>query len=282
MNAARILARAALAGVLISATAANAGETPLDCSKAALRRARAAAGQAARHKDYKAAIAALAPLARACDDGDPVELGWVVSDLAVDYLKDGRLLECKQLVDEVLYPKSAIARSGNDKLTNALAHNGELCQKALVTQYGPFSSAPCPFAIDGAATHDSGNAAAVALPAELWPKEATAACLAVVDGRTASGQVVCPRVAVVARQKDGKLTRHALRTAGGGLGDTTFCCGYDTVAIGTRDGKPMVRIGASTVVRECSGGSAHSTLDEVLAWKGDVLTLVVDASGMVE
>ena len=80
MNRAKILVRAALASVLLSATAASAAETPPDCAKAALRKARAVAGQAARHKDYKAAIAALAPLVGACDDGDPVELGWVVSN----------------------------------------------------------------------------------------------------------------------------------------------------------------------------------------------------------
>jgi hypothetical protein len=94
--------------------------------------------------------------------------------------------------------------------------------------------------------------------------------------------VVCPRLALVVKGKDGKLTRRALKTERSGLTDETFCCGYDTVAVGIKDGTAMVRVGADTLVRECSGGTARTTIDEVLAWKGNVLTLIVDASNMVE
>jgi hypothetical protein len=271
MNWGRLAALAALLRI-----GGPARADPTDCSKTALRAARAVAGQAARRKDYKAAIATLAPLAGGCSDAgaDAVERGWLVSDLSVAYLKDGQLLECKKLVDDALYPKSDIARAGNDKLTSALAHNGELCDRARLAQYGPFSSTPCPFAVD--------DAAATSLPPALCPKEASAACLAIVGGRSAAGKVVCPRLALVTKQKDGTLTRRALRTDKSGLTDETFCCGYDSVAIAIKDGVPMVRLGANSAVRECSGGTAHSLLDEVLAWKGELLTVVVDASNLVE
>jgi hypothetical protein len=262
-------------------TAWARAEPPLDCSKAALRKARSVANQAARRTDYKAAIATLAPFRTTCDEADPVEHGWLLSDLAVDYLKDGQPVECKKLVDDALYPKSAVAQAGNDKLMSALAHNGELCGKALVAQYGPFDTTPCPFAIADAAKNDTGGMAATALPATLWPKGAEAACLAVVS-RQDSDKVVCPRLSLVVKAKDGKLTRRALKTNKSGLTAEMFCCGYDTVAVGIKDGTPMVRLGADTPVRECSGGTAHASLDEVLAWKGDILTVVLDASQMVE
>jgi hypothetical protein len=273
----------ALAALLMSGSPPRAGESPRDCSKAALRKARAVAAEAERRKDHKAAIAALAALAHACDEAEPVERGWLLSDLAVDYLKNGQLLECKKLVDEALDPKSDVARAGNDKLTSALAHNGELCEKALVAQHGSFTSTPCPLTIDDAARNDAGGVAATALPTALWPKGASAACLAVVGGAPHdSGKVVCPRLALVVKSEDGKVTRRSLRTSRSGLTDETFCCGYDTIAVGIKDGAPRVRVGADTLVRECSGGTAHATLDEILEWKGDMLTVIVNASNLVE
>jgi hypothetical protein len=266
----------ALAALVMSGWPASAAESSRDCSKPALRKARAAAAEAARRKDYKAAIAALSPLAAACDEADAVERGWLVSDLAVDYLKDGQLLECKKLIDQALFPKSDIASASNDKLSSALAHNGELCEEAFAAQYGPFSSAPCPLTVDDATKNEAGGVAAVALPQSLWPKGASAACLAVVAG---AGK--CPRVIVVVQRSDGKLNRRTLKAELSGLSDETFCCGYDTIAIGIKNATPMVRLGADTVVRECSGGTAHSTLDEVLAWRRDLLSLVVDASTLV-
>lgn len=268
--------------LLVGAAAVTAEETAPDCSKPALRKARASATQAARRKDYKAAIALLAPLAEACGDGDAVERGWLISDLSVDYLKNGQLLECTKLVDEALYPKSDIARSGNDKLTSALEHNGQLCEQARADQYGPFSSTPCPFEIDDAVANDQGGHAATELPAALRPKGASVACLAVVGGKRNSGHVECPRLVLVVRQADGKLQRRPLRLDGSGVDDPTFCCGYDAVAVSFKNGAPMVRLGADTVIRECSGGTARSMLDEILSWKGDALSVVVEASHMVE
>src|SRR4051794_2912568 len=124
MSSWRAVIGGAVMALLMSAAAAEP-PTP-DCAKPVLRKARGAAGEAVRRKDYNGAIALLLPLATACEAADPVERGWVVSDLAVAYLKAGQLVECKKLVDDALYPKSDIARSGNDKLTSALAHNGEL------------------------------------------------------------------------------------------------------------------------------------------------------------
>lgn len=266
----------ALLVLLTSGWSASAAESARDCSKAALRKARAAAAEAARRKDYKAAIAVLSPLGSACGEADAVERGWLASDLAVDYLKDGQLLECRKLLDNVLHPKSDIAAAGNDKVLGALAHNQDLCESAFAEQYGPFSSASCPLTVEDAAKNEAGGVAAVALPQALWPKGAGAACLAVVRGGRK-----CPRVMLVVQRSDGKLKRSALKTEKSGLSDETFCCGYDTIAVGIKNATPMVRLGADTLVRECSGGTAQSTLDEVLAWKGDLLSLVVDASNMV-
>ena len=72
---------------------AQAGPTH-DCSKAAARKLRKDADQAAGAKDPARAIALLEPFLRDCsDDKDPVERAWVASDLAVDYEKTGQFLE---------------------------------------------------------------------------------------------------------------------------------------------------------------------------------------------
>jgi hypothetical protein len=130
---------------------------------------------------------------------------------------------------------------------------------------------------------DNGGKAATDLPTALWPKGASAACLALVGGHANyqhDGNVVCPHVALVV-QRNGKITRRALQADDSGLIDEQFCCGYDTVAVGIKDGAAMVRVGADVGVTDCNGGPGHATLDEVLKWKGDVLTVVVDASSKV-
>ena len=97
-----------------------------DCSKAAARKLRKEADQAASAKDPAKAIALLEPHLRECsDDKDPVERGWVASDLGADYEKTGQFVECQKLLGPLTYPRSAVQQSGDDKLIRAIAYNLE-------------------------------------------------------------------------------------------------------------------------------------------------------------
>jgi hypothetical protein len=259
-----------------------------DCSKGAMRKARAAADKAVRGKDYKAAIATLETFRNQCADVelDPVASAWLIGDLAVAYWKAGQYLECRKLMELETFPKSDVAQGGNDKLMSALDYNLEQCSKAFDAEYATLAANPCPLAIDDAV-------ASAALPAALVPKGATAACMALVPGPAAPAaahagsddddddDVVCPRLAVVSKGSSGKLVRRPLGAADQSLADPTFCCGLNQVAVGVKDGKALVRIGADTWARECHGGTATSTLDTIFEWKGSALTPVVDASNVV-
>src|SRR5262249_38056017 len=141
----------------------------------------------------------------ACDDTkDPVESAWLAGDLAVAYWKDGQLVECRHLMEPLVFPKSDIARSGSEKVLNALQYNLDQCEKEFDLRYAALKDDACPLKIDDAVT-------AVALPAALAPRGASAACLALVPGTPAAGaaagakpkddddsgdlpEVVCPRL----------------------------------------------------------------------------------------
>jgi hypothetical protein len=258
------------------------------CTKTAMRKARGVADKAMKAKVYKKAIAALEPF-RSCDDTkDPVESAWLAGDLAVAYWKDGQLVECRHLMEPLVYPKSDIARNGNDKIMNALQYNLDQCEKEFDAQYSALKSDACALTIDDAVT-------AVALPAALAPKGAAAACLALVPGTPAGGananpkddddsglpEVVCPRLAVISKGKGAKLDRQLLGGADDQLAEQDFCCGLNRLAVGVKDGKTLIRIGANEWTRECHGGTATMSLDSIIEWKGTTLTGVVDASNLL-
>jgi len=278
----------AVAWVLI--VGAGVAHAKNECSKASMRKARAAADKSARAKDYAKAIATLEAARKACDGASPdaVEEAWLVGDLAVAYWKSGNLLACRQLMEEETFPKSDASRAGNDKLMGALEYNLEQCEKAFDAQYAALKSDACPLTIDDAA-------AAAALPASLFPKGATAACVAIVPDPTppaapaaaagddvdADSDVSCPRLAVVSKGKGGKIDRKLLGAGDSNLVDFNFCCGLNTIAVGIQNGKALIRVGADTWVRECHGGTATTSLDAIFEWKGNALTTVVDASTIV-
>jgi hypothetical protein len=260
----------------------------VDCSKTAKRKARAAADKAMKAKDYKAAIATLEPLAHCNDtDQEAIESAWLQGDLAVAYDKNGQYVECKRLVEPLVFPKSDVARQANDKLLGALQYNLDHCQKQFDAQYASIKGDACPLKLDDAV-------AAASLPAALVPKPAGAgpACVALLPGAASAAkkddskqdddglaEVVCPQVAVVWKAK-GKLERQALAVDAGALGDD-FCCGMTRIAVGSKDGKALVRISSPEWVRECHGGTATMSLDTIFEWKGSALSVVSDASNLL-
>jgi hypothetical protein len=262
--------RALTIAIVLCGSIAGA-EAPRDCSKAAMRKARNAADKAMRAKDYKTAIAALAPLQAACDDTrDIVESAYLAGDLAVAYEKDGQPLECEKLMAPWSHPTSGLQDAGNDKLVAAIEYNLEHCAKDLDAQYAAVKRDACALTIDGAV-------AAAALPPALAPKGATAACIALVPGAKGNAgddDVACPEVAVVSKGKGAKLTRRAL---GGDTGlEPSFCCNLSSIAVGAMGGKTLVRMKGEG--RECSGGTGDEASDYIFEWKGGALAIVVDAS----
>jgi len=65
--------------------------TKADCSKPAVRKARAEADKAVRAKEYPKAIALLEPVVRGCEtEMSPTEHAWLAGDLAVAYDRNGQ------------------------------------------------------------------------------------------------------------------------------------------------------------------------------------------------
>jgi len=243
--------------------------TPADCTKAALRKARAAAAAAARAHDAKGAIAILEPVLRGCGDArDATERGWLASDLAAVYADDGQPLRCVQLMAPLSHPKSDVHDAGSDKLVKAIDYNLDRCAKALDGQYAAIKSGGCAFKVDGAI-------AAAAVPPALVPKGATAACVALVRGRRPAmadaDDVVCPKVALV--WSGGKTD---LAADASPLTDDSVCCNLSSIAVGTMAGKTLVRVRGNG--RDCAGGTADTATDVFYDWTGPALTTAVDAS----
>ena len=260
--------------------AADAGPAR-DCSKAAARKLRKDADQAASAKDHARAIALLEPFLRACsDDKEPVERGWVASDLAVDYEKTGQFVECQKLLGPLTYPRSAVQHSGDDKLIRAIAHNLDRCSKGLETRYAAVKTGGCTLPLSRAI-------ATAAAPAALVPRGASAACVVLVRGKPAAKgsdddpearDVVCPRVVLAWKGAKAGLEYQDLSGSdpGGALGDDSVCCNLTSIATGTVGGKTLVRVRGHG--RDCSGGTADSASDVFYEWNGKALSPAFDAS----
>lgn len=260
-----------------------AAATKVDCTTTAKRKARGIADKAVKAKDYKLAIATLEPYSQSCSaSGDEAtETAWLVGDLSVAYLLAADYIRCKGVLEPLIYPKSDVSRSGSDKLTSALQFNFDQCEKKFDAQYTALKSDKCPFTIDSA------NGSALA-PASLVPRGATAACVALVssDDKPAPKKaddddlapVSCPAVALVSKGAGGKLTKRVLGKLDG---DDTFCCGYNKIAVGIKDGQSLIRVGADTWVRECHGGTATTSLDTIYELKNNALEVIVDASNVL-
>ena len=245
--------------IVLVGSIAHAGAP--DCSKAALRKARAAADKSMRAKDYKAAIATLLPVSQACGgDADKIEQAWLDGDLAVAYEKDGQPLECEKLMAPWSHPSSGLQDGGNDKLAAAIDYNLDHCAKDFDAQYTALKADACALTIAGAS-------ASVAAPLALAPKGATAACVALVPGDT------CPDVALY--WKKGAKVSHSV-IDNDATHDPSFCCNLSAIAIGSLNGKTLVRVKGGG--RECSGATADVDNDFILEWKGKTLDTVLDAS----
>jgi hypothetical protein len=260
--------------------AADAGPAR-DCSKAAARKLRKEADQAASAKDSAKAIALLEPYLRECsDDKDPVERGWVASDLAADYETTGQFVECQKLLGPLTYPRSAVQHSGDDKLIRAIAHNLDRCSKGLETRYAAVKTTPCTLPLSRAI-------ATAAAPAALVPRGASAACVVLVRGKPAakgsdddpeSRDVTCPRVVLASKGAKAGLDYQDLSGSdpGGALGDDSVCCNLTSIAAGTVGSKTLVRVRGHG--RDCSGGTADSASDAFYEWNGKGLSAAFDAS----
>jgi hypothetical protein len=260
--------------------AADAGPAR-DCSKAAARKLRKEADQAADAKDPAKAIALLEPYLRACsDDKDPVERGWVANDLAADYEKTGQFVECQKLLGPLTYPRSAVQHSGDDKLIHAITHNLDRCSKGFETKYAAIKPGGCTLPLGRAI-------ATAAAPASLVPRGASAACVVLVRGKPAakaadddpeSHDVTCPRVVLASKGAKADLDYQDLSGSdpGGALGDDSVCCNLTSIAAGTVSGKTLVRVRGHG--RDCSGGTADSASDAFYEWNGKGLSPAFDAS----
>lgn len=252
-----------------------------DCSKAAARKLRKDADQAAGARDYPRAIALLEPFLRECsDDKEPVDRGWVASDLAVDYEKAGQFVECQKLLGPLTYPRSAVQQSGDDKLIRAISHNLDRCSKGLDARYAAVKTGGCTLPLGRAI-------ATAAAPAALVPKGASAACVALVRGKPAakgadddpeSRDVACPRVVLASKGAKADLDYQDLSGSdpGGALGDDSVCCNLTSIAAGTVGGKTLVRVRGHG--RDCSGGTADSASDAFYEWNGKGLAPAFAAS----
>lgn len=252
----------------------------LDCSTAAKRKARGVADKAVKAKDYKLAIATLAPYASTCSSSgdEAIETAWLRGDLAVAYELSGDYVACKAMMEPLVFPKSDVSRNGSDKLTSALQYNLDQCEKKLDDEFAALRSDACPFKVD-----DSDGA--VAAPGSLVPKGATAACVAFVSAEDKPAAkkpddddlrpVSCPAIALVSKGPGAKLTRRVL---GKPSDDETFCCGFNRLAVGVKAGQSLIRVSADTWVRECHGGTATTSLDKIFELKNNTLSIVVDAS----
>ena len=261
-------------------SAADAGPAR-DCSKPAARKLRKDADHAAGAKDPAKAIALLEPWLRACsDDQDPVERGWVASDLATDYEATGQFVECQKLLGPLTYPRSAVQQSGDDKLIHAIAHNLDRCSKGLETRYAAVKTGGCTLPLGRAI-------ATAAAPAALVPKGASAACVVLVRGKPAAKgsdddpearDVVCPRVVLAWKGAKAGLDYQDLSGSdpGGALGDDSVCCNLTSIAAGTAAGKTLVRVRGHG--RDCSRGTADSATDAFYEWNGKALSPAFDAS----
>ncbi len=252
-----------------------------DCSKAAARKLRKDADQAAGGKDYAKAIALLEPFLRDCaDDTDPIDRGWVASDLAVDYEKNGQFVECQRLLGPLSSPRSAVHEAGDDKLIRAIEHNLDRCSKGLDARYAAVKTGGCTLPLSRAI-------ATAAAPAALVPKGASAACVVLVKGKPAakgsdddpeSRDVVCPRVVLAWKGAKAGLDYQDLSGSdpGGALGDDSVCCNLTSIAAGTVGSKTLVRLRGHG--RDCNGGTADSASDAFYEWNGKGLSPAFDAS----
>jgi hypothetical protein len=260
-------------GVIAGLCGVALAEPAADCGKAALRKLRASAEQAVQAKDYKTAIRILEPSSAACAGTAPVERAWLAADLAAAYDKTGQYVACQRLMAPLSHPSSDVSDARDAKLTKAIAYNLERCSKALDAQYAALKPGGCTLTIAHAI-------ASAAVPAALVPKGATAACVALVPGTRAKtaedGDVTCPRVALI--WKAAKLERQDLTSSGDhdALGDDSVCCNLSAIAAGTVDNKALLRVHGHG--RDCSGGTADAATDMIYEWKGQALTLVLDAS----
>jgi len=252
-----------------------------DCSRAAARKLRKDADQAASAKDHARAIALLEPFLRECsDDKEPVDRGWVASDLAVDYEKTGQFVECQKLLGPLTYPRSAVQQSGDDKLIGAISHNLDRCSKGLDAKYAAVKTGGCTLPLGRAI-------ATAAAPAALAPRGASAACVVLVRGKPAakgadddpeSRDVACPRVVLASKGARAGLDYQDLSGSdpGGALGDDSVCCNLTSIAAGTVGGKTLIRVRGHG--RDCSGGTADSASDAFYEWNGKGLSPAFDAS----
>jgi hypothetical protein len=266
--------------VLICGVVHAAPQVPTDCSKTAIRKARAEADKVMRTKQYPKAIALLEPLVRDCTMDVPlIDRAWLAGDLAVAYERNGQYLECERLMGPLSHPRSGLQESGNEKLVKAIEYNLDRCSKAFDARYAAIKPGGCTLAIDGAI-------ATAAAPPALVPKGAAAACVALVPGKRAAKtadddpevrDVVCPVVAMVWKGAKAKLERKELTSDGAGaLGDDSFCCALSSIAVGTMAGKSLVRVRGEG--RECSGGTADAASDTFYEWNGTALIQAIDAS----
>jgi len=271
----------AMVGLALAVSAAHAGPAR-DCSKAAAKKLRKDADQAAGAKDPARAIALLEPFLRDCaaDDPDPVDRGWLASDLAVDYEKNGQLVECQRLLGPLSDPHAAVQRSGNDKLVHAIAYNLDHCSKAFDARYAAVKPGGCSLSLGRAI-------ATAAAPPALVPRGASAACVALIHGKPAARRpdddpeardVVCPRIVLAWKGAKPSLELQDLSGSdlGGALGDESVCCNLSSIAAGAAAGKTLIRVRGHG--SDCNGGTADSEADMFYEWSGKALTPGINAS----
>lgn len=247
--------------IVIPVLALPARAEPRDCSKATIRKQRAAADKAIAAKDPAKAIAILEPMVRDCEIAKDGERAWLSSDLAAAYDKAGRPLDCARLVAPLTHPSEHLSA----KVVKALDYNLQRCGKAIDAKFAALKTATCP-------APPAGAIASTTVPASLNKKPGT--CLALLPGTAAPKgpdddpdipNVACPiATALVPGAKPQALT------GDGALRDESVCCNLDSIAVGAIDGKTLVRVRGHG--RDCQGGTADQDTDMIYEWTGAALT----------
>lgn len=268
---------------------------PLHCPHSEVAKGRAQAEQRMKAGDPAGAIAILKPLRETCGlysyrqvNGERevnLDFYWIHSDLSFAYYKAGQYSACLSTLSELTYPGPPDGLAANDlenqPVGKAIAYNERLCETAFTKPYARLTDRPCPdIKRADAEVRDS-----IALPTEL-SQNGRWRCLtfhggatyeerkqALEAGKESDAKKLCP--SLVATGSHGKKVA-VLEIRQGTLTSPSNCCLVDSISAGVVDGKPIVRLRGQG--RDCFGGRAYYTSDEIFELRGSQLVLILDAS----
>lgn len=188
------------------------------------------------------------------------ESAWMLSDYAFAHYKAGNFRSCHSLASSHLAPyplNVAAVFTEDDKVIKALSYNADLCEGRAKKAFEGFETVSCALGVKGAE----------GVPKALLTPPMTDACLQILPGKQSEHDMYTAGDVIWITRAGGKTSKRNL------TGDwVEDACNISSVGFAAKGSSLRILVSGSG--RDCNGGTAASSFEEIYALEGTSLKQV--------